>query len=673
MANSTTPDYNPFSPGNQPFLWMYVIFVYFFTGLAIRLLVNTTTRIIGIRQGYLGSKSTLTDRTLRLSGIPESMRTEESITAFIENLNIGKVENVMICKDWKSLDKLIAARLTCLRRLEEAWTVHLGFRRIERNNGSLPIVQPPPPAPEINGEEEEDSRLLSGTQMDSGHITPYARDRPTTRIWYGPFNSRSRKIDAIDYYEEKLRQLDEQIRAARQKEYKPMPLAFVTMESIAACQMAVQAILDPIPRRLLASLAPPPADVLWQNTYLPRSTRMLRSWGIMVLIGFLTIFWAFTLAPLAALINVAAIDAVLPGFAALLDQNPVVRSLVTTGLPTLGLSLLTVAVPYLYDWLSNMQGMTSQGDVELSIISKNWFFVFFNLFVMFTVFGTASKFYEFWSNLRDVLTDTSSIANALATSLTRLAPFYENLIVLQGFGLFPFRLLEFGAVAMYPIFLLGAKTPRGKFAMSFHFGSCLTSIDYAELVQPPVFSYGFYLPQSILIFNICTVYSVLPSSWLMQLFGLIYFCIGRFIYKYQLLYAMDHRHHSTGRAWPMICNRIMVGLVVFQIAMVGVLALNKAITRSVLLLPALAGTIWFNIYFQQTYQPLMKFIALRSINREDDSDLPALPTPRWDRDIDQGDSDRDRNLRYINPSINAPLDELWVHKRGPGTRDGRAV
>ena len=109
-----------------------------------------------------------------------------------------------------------------------------------------------------------------------------------------------------------------------------------------------------------------------------------------------------------------------------------------------------------------MQGMTSQGDVELSVISKNFFFVFFNLFVMFTIFGTASKFYEFWNNLRDVLTDTSSIANALAKSLTSLAPFYENLIVLQGFGLFPFRLLEFGAVTMYPVFLFGAKTPRGK-------------------------------------------------------------------------------------------------------------------------------------------------------------------------------------------------------------------
>lgn len=109
-----------------------------------------------------------------------------------------------------------------------------------------------------------------------------------------------------------------------------------------------------------------------------------------------------------------------------------------------------------------MQGMISQGDVELSVISKNFFFTFFNLFVVFTVFGTFSNFYGFIDSFREIIKDTSLLAYTLASSLERLAPFYVNLIVLQGLGLFPFRLLEFGSVAMYPISLIGAKTPRGK-------------------------------------------------------------------------------------------------------------------------------------------------------------------------------------------------------------------
>lgn len=303
--------------------------------------------------------------------------------------------------------------------------------------------------------------------------------------------------------------------------------------------------------------------------------------------------------------------------------------------------------------------MTSQGDVELSVISKNFFFTFFNLFLVFTVFATASNFYGLWENLRDVLKDTTMIAFALARSLETLAPFYTNLIVLQGLGLFPFRLLEFGSVALYPFQRIGAKTPR----------------DYADLSKPPTFSYGFALPQTILIFIICLVYSVFPSSWLVCLFGLIYFNIGRFIYKYQLLYAMDHQQHSTGRAWPMICSRVVVGLVVFQLAMIGILALRTAITRSVLIVPLLLGTVWFFYFFSAKYEPLMKFIALRSIDRnqetEEESPTPTStlsPPSQWERDyvplrLRGREEPGPRLKKYVNPNLVIPLEEVWIPGR----------
>ena len=169
----------------------------------------------------------------------------------------------------------------------------------------------------------------------------------------------------------------------------------------------------------------------------------------------------------------------------------------------------------------------------------------------------------------------------------------------------------------------------------------------------------------MLIFVICTVYSILPSSWLVVLFGLIYFCIGGFIYKYQLLYAMDHSQHSTGRAWPMICNRVMTGLVVFQLVMIGFLALKTAITRSTLVVPSLIGTLWFSFYFGKTYVPLMKFIALGSIERQDLIDLPTPAESRWDADTNHGrnvDTDPETGLRYMNPSLYEPLEKLWVNK-----------
>lgn len=315
--------------------------------------------------------------------------------------------------------------------------------------------------------------------------------------------------------------------------------------------------------------------------------------------------------------------------------------------------------------LSNNQGMMSRGDIELSVISKNFFFSFFNLFLLFTVFGTATGFYDFWEHLRDAFKDATTIAFALATSLEGFSPFYINLLILQGLGLFPFRLLEFGSVALYPLRFFGARTPR----------------EYAELSTPPKFSYGFSIPQTILALIICIVYSVFPSSWLICLFGLVYFSIGQFIYKYQLLYAMDHQQHSTGRAWPMICNRLFVGLVVYHLAMIGVLALRGAITRSLLLVPLLGFTVWFSYWFARTYEPLMKFIALKSINRDQvDGDVSPSPSSTFspssgmDRDalpVRIGSQELGLRLKkYVNPSLILPLHDAWLPGRSPDQLNG---
>ena len=629
------------------YLWMYVAFAYFFTGVAIYLLISETTTIIRIRQAYLGSQTTITDRTIRLSGIPKAMRSEEAITEFIEDLQIGKVDSVMLCRDWQALDYLMSERMTCLRKLETAWATYLGHHHTMRHSRNAHR-----PAGTSAGDEESDA-LLSRSEMEGAHSLPADRERPSHTIRYGPFNLYSKQVDAIDYYEEKLRVKDEKINTMRKTHFTPTPLAFVTMESTAACQMAVQAILSPLPGELIAGPAPPPADVVWKNTYLSRDLRMVQSWSIMVLIGFLTILWTAIVAPLAGLLSIEVIEKVLPGLAKTLEDHAIIRSLVQTGLPTLLFSLLALAVPYLYDWLANQQGMTSQGDVEMSVISKNFFFTFFNLFIVFTIWGSATTFYDFWKDLQDIFRDTAGIAYAIAKALEQLSPFYVNLIVLQGLGLLPFRLLEFGSVAVYPFYLAAAKTPR----------------DYAEMSVAPIFSYGFYLPQTMLIFIICIVYSVLPASWMITLFGLIYFLIGGFIYKYQLLYAMEHRQHSTGRAWPMICNRIITGLILFQIAMTGILALRGALTGSVFLAPLLASTVWFTVYFQKTYFPLMRFIALRSIDRPEPIPIPSPPESAWDRATDYGqvvDTSAETGLRYINPNLISPLETLWINKPGHG-------
>ncbi|KAF8851454.1 DUF221-domain-containing protein [Acephala macrosclerotiorum] len=634
------------------YLWAYLVFTYFFTGLAIYFMTTETRHIIQIRQDYLGSQSTVTDRTIKLSGIPPELRSEEAIKEFLEKLEIGKVESVTICRNWKRLDEMMEKRAYTLRKLEEAWTVHLGQNRTSAAEPAAHILND-------RQDDDEETPANEGENLLGGsHVTGYDQPRPTARIWYGPFGLQNKKVDAIDYYEEQLRKLDDKIIDARKKEYTPTPLAFVTMDSIPACQMAVQALLDPSPMQLIANLAPAPSDIVWPNTYLPRSSRMIRSWVITIFILILTVFWLIPVAALAGLLDLCSIQQVWPQAAKFLANHEILKALVQTGLPTIVVSLLNVAVPFLYDYLANMQGTISQGDVELSVISKNFFFTFFNVFLVFTAFGTASKF---WPVLQDSFKDTTSLAFRLANSVQALAVFYTNFILLQGVGLLPFRLLEFGSVLLYPILLWGSKTPR----------------DYAELVEPPIFKYGFYLPSAILVWVLCIVYSILPAGYMVLFFGLIYFIFGYYTYKYQLLYAMDHPQHATGGAWPMTCYRLLIGIGVFQLVMAGIIALQNAFTQAILVVPLLPLTIWYSYYFGRTYEPLMKFIALRSIRRENNpdvniagEDIEIYRPPGYMRWASATvDEQREEGMKFVNPSLITPLQKLWLNKSSDSNSD----
>ena len=109
--------------------------------------------------------------------------------------------------------------------------------------------------------------------------------------------------------------------------------------------------------------------------------------------------------------------------------------------------------------------------------------------------------------------------------------------------------------------------------------------------------------------------------------------------------------------------------------MTGVLALKTAFKRSILILPLIAGTIWFIVFYQRTYEPLMKFIALRSLHKEGLPDSNDLGESRYASESDHGrtvDEDQETGLRYINPSLIIPLEEMWVAKRQPdGEGNGR--
>ncbi|KAI8689687.1 hypothetical protein NCS56_00232400 [Fusarium sp. Ph1] len=642
-------------------LWSYVIFTYFFVVLTIYFVNWETFRIIRYRQDYLGSQSTVTDRTFRLTGIPDDLRSEGQIKKLIEKLDIGTVEKVTICRDWKRLDDLVDLRETTLRSLEAAWATFLNRQRQKKKDRR-------PQGQNANGATPNDSQDqgLDDEAGENGHLLdseqgPWDSEderRPKVNIRYGALGLRSRNVDAIDYYEERLRRLDAKIIDARGKAYTPTDMAIVTMDSVASCQMVIQARIDPRPGRLLTKPTPAPSDLVWRNTYSRRGIRRLKSWAITLFITFLTLLWIFPTAFLASWLSICTVRKAAPKFALWLQDHAIIHSLVQNGLPALVVSLLNVAVPYLYDFLSNRQGMISQGDVELSLISKNYFFTFFNTFFVFAVSKTG---FEFFTVMRKFLKDTSKLPRVIAADVEGLSTFYISFIMLQGIGLMPFRILEAGSVFLYPFLRSMAKTPR----------------DFEELKQPPPFQYGFFLPTALLVFNLCLIYSILNHGFVILIVGTIYFGLGYFTFKYMVLYAMDQPQHATGGAWRIICQRIIVGLLVFEVVMFGQIATQQAFIQSACILPLVPFSIWYSYYIKQRFEPLTIYIALRAIRADEDPEDSAAMDDAFEEEdgprpsqaiLRRGstlDEYKEKGLVFVNPSLVAPLQQPWIYKDPP--------
>ena len=115
----------------------------------------------------------------------------------------------------------------------------------------------------------------------------------------------------------------------------------------------------------------------------------------------------------------------------------------------------------------------------------------------------------------------------------------------------------------------------------------------------------------------------------------------------------------------MICIRVLVALIFFQVAMAGQLLLKGAIPRSVLIAPLFIGTVWFALWYNRTYEPLMRFIALRSLH-ESQSETPSLSDSRNEentnavqaRAVDGDES----NWTFNNPNLIIPLEDIWISK-----------
>ncbi|EEB08729.2 DUF221 family protein [Schizosaccharomyces japonicus yFS275] len=602
-----------FAQKGDGFLYLYVAFTYIISIFLLYVLFASTKQIADIRQTYLARQTRLTDRTVLVSGLPPELRSELALKRYLNDLKIGTVERICICRNYTLMDKILSNRNRYMHSLEYYWAKYL--RNCERLG--LPVASSAYDisSPVANNSYNESSSLLAAAE--------YRLCRPLIRSHF--FKCCGKKIDAIDYYSAKLYKCDKRLDAAHHVDFTATGQAFVTFESMASAQIAAQTHIDM--KSLMGLhiiLAPSPQDVQWHNTYMGRWHRFFQSWFVSVITLLLILLWTVPVGAIAVLINIDTIRKLWPSLARLLEDVPFMRTLIQTFLPTLVYSLFINFSPFLFRWLSRMQGFSSRGEEEIYTVGKNYAYLFVNFFLVYIIAGT--------SNIWSWAHDATQFAILLANRLPKQAQFFIDLIVLQGIGMLPFRLAQFGNLFSFAVRRWRARTLR----------------DYKSLQQPDSFSYGIYLPQPLFIMLICLCYSII--SPLILVFGLIYFTMGFIVYKYELIYAMEHPQHSTGQLWSTIFQRMVMSCAIMQMTMMGLMSLRRAYWLSTVIAPLLIFTLASSYNFFKMISPAMNFVSLYYIQREQ-----AHPIARTRESSSSGSA-----TPYVHPGFASALEQPLI-------------
>ncbi|KAG0338810.1 hypothetical protein BG004_007067 [Podila humilis] len=605
-------DSSPTTPtsSGSPLLYLFTqfTFTWAFSILTLYMIWHTYEGYISIRRQYLLKRhKSITNRTVMVVGLPTYLQNDRALATFYESLGTGTVESAHVCRHVGRLKRLIQLRAGALRNLELVYAQYYGnpsrredydpeaIQAENERHSTDELARPTTTATTSTSAATttvDDASSLNQTVVATGRKL---KKRPTMRLGFlGIFG---KKVDKIDHYREVFAALDKAVQKLRMSRiFAASSIGFVTFEEMHSAQILAQTVNTAETLSCNTFLAPEPRDVYWDNLNLPPSELGVRTIVINVIVFILIFFWAGPVGVLSSFLDIDSLDKVLPGISRIAKKSKLLSSLIQGFLPTLGVVVFLAIVPRILLELCRRQGIRSHSEIAQAMFNKYFVFILVNVVLVFTIVGTWAQ------TVNKVYHNLGELALLLAVSLRRVAPFFVNYTILRGVGLFPLQLLQIADVfnQLFQGFL--SKTPR----------------DYAETRAPPQLPYGVLYANATLAFVIIMIYSTLRP--LILVFGIIYFAVAYVVYKYQLLYVFFHPNESGGQMWPMVYNRLTVGLMIFQLTMVGLFMMKQAYFFGVFLAPLPAGTVWFWYWTTNAYKLTAKYVPLELLRPEEEDD-----------------------------------------------------
>ncbi|KAJ1914351.1 phosphate metabolism protein 7 [Tieghemiomyces parasiticus] len=563
--------------GGSNYLWAHLILTVLFVAAVLYTILHSAQGYINLRHRYLlnpAHQASAQANTILVTDIPRSLNSRSKLQRIFSAFP-GGVRQIYMPRKVSQLEDHVEERDKVAIKLEKVLSKYtVQCSKLAHKHTKTTTGQAPPEHLEQGGA--------------AAAIDPPTR--PTHRLGYIPFVGD--KVDSVAHYSHELRGLGDKI-ASEQSTVRQRPRlgsAFVLFNRQIAAHMAYQSLLDKSPLHMNPRhLEVNPDDVVWSNLSMNPYMRQVRSLISVAITIVLVLFWAVPVSlvtSISSLSTLASIDA----FKGLNDLPPVVFGVIQGILPALAVAILMMILPMVLRLLSRFEGTVLKSDVELSLVHRYFFFLVVNVFLVSTLAGGIT------SAIGAILDNPQQIAYILAQELPKVNVFFLSYIMLQGLSGASKDILRVVPLIMRNLkATLLAGTPR----------------ELLKVNKPSEFHWGTAIPSHTLIFVVGMVYSTIAP--LVLIFIVVYFSLYYLVYRYQMLYIYDETSFDTGGlSFPRILYHMLVGVYLFVLTFLGLMALNKSPAKIVISVLLLAVVIAFNVYLIKIYDPLFKVLPINS-------------------------------------------------------------
>ncbi|KAL8548409.1 hypothetical protein ACS0TY_007647 [Phlomoides rotata] len=433
---------------------------------------------------------------------------------------------------------------------------------------------------------------------------PKIRPRTKTGLW----GLCGKSVDAIDYYTAELEKISEEEAAEREKVMSDptaiVPAAFVSFKSRWGAAVCAQTQQSSNPTIWLSEWAPEPRDVYWENLAIPYVELAVKRLLMAVATFFLTFFFMIPIAVVQSMASIEGIEKVLPFLKPMIETEKV-KSIVQGFLPGIALKIFLIFLPSILMTMSKIEGLTSLSSLDKRSAGKYHLFVLVNVFFGSIITGAA------FEQLQSFLNQSpSEIPKTVGVAIPIKATFFITYIMVDGWAGVAGEILRLVPLVIFHL--------KNTFIVK-------TEQDREQAMDAGSISFASSEPRIQLYFLLGLVYAAVTPFILP--FIVIFFAFSYVVFRHQIINVYDQKYESAAAFWPDVNRRVIVGLIISQLLLMGLLS-TKGVSKStplLLVLPVL--TIWFHRFCKGRFEsafvkfPLQDAVVKDTLERATEPNL----------------------------------------------------